>query len=74
MGTTALIIVAHSAHLKMGLGIICAARKFNVNPKTIIKQRKHQEVEDLPVGPKKIKSAMLSEAEESVIVTLMVTS
>ncbi len=41
-----------------------AAARFNVNPKTIIKWRKR----DLPMGPKKIKSTVLSEAEEMAIV------
>lgn len=45
-----------------------AAAKFNVNPKTIIKWRKREDTKDLPMGPKKIKSTVLSEAEEEAIV------
>lgn len=45
-----------------------AAAKFNVNPKTIIKWRKRDDTKDLPMGPKKIKSTVLSEAEEEAIV------
>ena len=48
--------------------IIKAAVKFNVNPKTIVKWRKREDTKDLPMGPKKIKSTVLSEAEEEAIV------
>ncbi len=45
-----------------------AAVRFNVNPKTIIKWRKREDTQDLPMGPKKLKSTVLSEAEEETIV------
>ncbi|RTK93530.1 MAG: IS481 family transposase, partial [Rickettsiales bacterium] len=45
-----------------------AAVRFNVNPKTIVKWRKREDTKDLPMGPKKIKSTVLSEAEEESIV------
>lgn len=46
-----------------------ASVRFNVNPKTIIKWKKRDDTKDLPMGPKKIKSTVLSEAEEEAIVT-----
>lgn len=45
-----------------------ASVRFNVNPKTIIKWRKREDTKDLPMGPKKIKSTVLSEAKEEAIV------
>jgi transposase-like protein len=45
-----------------------AAIRFNVNPKTIIKWKKREDTKDLPMGPKKIKSTVLSGAEEEAIV------
>jgi transposase-like protein len=47
--------------------IIKAAARFNVNPKTIMKWRKREDTKDLPMEPKKIKSTVLSEAEEEEI-------
>ena len=44
-----------------------AAIRFNVNPKMIIKWRKREDIKDLPMGLKKIKSTVLSEAEEKVM-------
>ena len=41
-----------------------AAVRYNVNPKTIIKWKKREDTQDLPMGPKKVKSTVLSEAEE----------
>jgi transposase InsO family protein len=49
--------------------IIKAAKKFNVNPKTIIKWRKRIDVNDLPMGPKIARSTVLSESEEAAIVS-----
>ena len=48
--------------------IVKAAKRFNVNPKTIVKWKKREDTKDLPMGPKKIKSTVLSEAEEEAIV------
>ena len=45
-----------------------AAKRFNVNFKTIAKWRKRESTEDLPMGPKKAKSTVLSEGEEEAIV------
>ena len=44
------------------------ARRFGVNPKTIAKWKKRESLADLPMGPKIIKSTVLSEAEERAIV------
>jgi hypothetical protein len=49
-------------------GIAKAAVRYKVNPKTIIKWKKREDTKDLPMGPKKIKSTVLSEAEEGTIV------
>ena len=45
-----------------------AAKRFNVNWKTIQRWRKRQGVEDLPMGPKQAASTVLSREEEAVIV------
>ena len=44
------------------------AKRFGVNPKTIAKWKKRESPADLPMGPKIIKSTVLSEAEERAIV------
>lgn len=48
--------------------LIKAAKRFNVNPKTVLKWRKRDFVDDAPMGPKVIKSTVLSQAEEAAIV------
>ena len=44
------------------------AAKYSVNPKTILKGKKRDFTNDANMGPKKIKSTVLSEAEEEAIV------
>jgi len=48
--------------------IIKTAKRFNINPKTVIKWKSRENTKDLPMGPKKIKSTVLSEGEEEAIV------
>jgi transposase-like protein len=48
--------------------ILKAAEIFNVNPKTIVKWKKRASTNDLPMGPKIIRSTVLSQAEEEGIV------
>ncbi|GAJ45828.1 hypothetical protein HE1_00138 [Holospora elegans E1] len=54
----------HSVERNSEESIAKAAIKFNVNPKTIIKWKNREDTKDLPMGPKKIKSTVLSESEE----------
>jgi len=44
------------------------AAKYSINPKTLIKWRKRQSTEDLPMGPKDAHSTVLSIEEEAMIV------
>ena len=44
------------------------ATKHEINPKTVIKWRRFQSVEDLPTGPKDAHSSVLSVCEEAMIV------
>ena len=48
------------------------ARRFGINEKTVLKWRKRQSVEDLPMGPKERRSSVLSPMEEAAIVALRV--
>ena len=44
------------------------AKQFGINPKTVRKWRKRDFVQDAPMGPKIVKSTVLSEKEEQAIV------
>jgi transposase InsO family protein len=48
------------------------AGKFGINEKTVLKWRKRQSVEDLPMGPKERRSTVLTPMEEAAIVALRV--
>ena len=48
------------------------AKRYGINEKTVIKWRKRQSVEDLPMGPKLRRSSVLSAMEEAAIVALRV--
>lgn len=48
------------------------ARRFVINKKTVIKWRKRQSVEDMPMGPKERCSTVLTPIEEAAIVALRV--
>ena len=49
--------------------IVKTAKRFGINPKTVIKWRKRDYCSDTAMGPKVIKSTVLSAAEEEAIVT-----
>src|SRR5271154_26678 len=44
------------------------ARRYGVNPKTILKWRKRSSVADLPTGPREPKSSVLAVEDEAIIV------
>jgi len=44
------------------------AKRFGINPKTVAKWKKRDSVKDLPMGPKKPRSTVLTEREEAFIV------
>ena len=48
------------------------ARKYGINEKTVLKWRRRQSVEDMPMGPKERRSTVLSPMEEAAIVALRV--
>ncbi len=48
------------------------ARKYGINEKTVLKWRKRQSVEDMPMGPKERRSTVLSPMEEAAVVALRV--
>lgn len=48
------------------------AKRYGINEKTVLKWRKRQSVEDLPMGPRERRSTVLSLMEEAVIVALRV--
>jgi len=44
------------------------AKKYGINPKTVAKWRKREAVADSPMGPKQVKSTVLTIEEEAIIV------
>jgi len=48
------------------------AKRFGINEKTVLKWRKRQSVEDMPMGPRERRSTVLSPMEEAAIVALRV--
>ena len=44
------------------------SREFEINPKTVAKWRKRQTVEDQKTGPKELRSTVLFETDEAMIV------
>src|SRR5512144_406169 len=45
------------------------ARRHGINPKTVVKWRRRTSTSDAPMGPKTLRSTVLSQAEEAIIVT-----
>lgn len=52
--------------------LMTLARRYGVNPKTILKWRTRDFVHDAPMGPKVIRSKSLSQIEEAVVVAFRV--
>ncbi len=48
------------------------AKRYGINEKTVLKWRKRQSMEDLPMGPRERRSTVLSLMEEAAIVALRV--
>ena len=48
------------------------AKKYGINEKTVLKWRKRQSVEDMPMGPRERRSTVLLPMEKAAIVTLQV--
>ena len=46
-----------------------ADERYSINPKTVMKWKHCESVEDLPMGPKEPSSTILSKAQEAMIVT-----
>ena len=44
------------------------AEKYDLNPKTVLKWRRRQSVEDMPMGPQNARSSVLSVEEEALCV------
>jgi len=44
------------------------SEQYDLNPKTVMKWRKRSSVEDMPMGPKDVRSTVLSVAEEALCV------
>lgn len=44
------------------------ATRYGINPKTVAKWRQRQNVQDLPMGPKLVRSSVLTPEEEAAIV------
>ena len=48
--------------------LVKLAKKYGINPKTVLKWKKRDTVDDMPMGKKEIKSTVLTAAEEEAIV------
>ena len=48
------------------------AKRFGINPKTVAKWKKRDSVKDLPMGPKRPRSTVLTEQEETMIVAFRI--
>ena len=48
--------------------IVDLAKRFGINPKTVAKWKNRDSVKDLPMGPKRPRSTVLTEQEEAMIV------
>ena len=54
--------------------ILQLAKRYNINPKTVIKWKKRDTVHDRKMGKKVVRSTVLSEKEEEMIVKVRVLS
>ena len=54
--------------------ILQLAKRYNINPKTVIKWKKRDTVHDSKMGNKVVRSTVLSEKEEEMIVRVRVLS
>jgi transposase InsO family protein len=59
--------VARRAIRQSQESLIKLARRYGINPKTVAKWRGRESVQDAPMGPKTIRSTVLSAAEEAAI-------
>jgi hypothetical protein len=53
-------------HSQASLGVLAA--RYGINPKTVAKWRQRRHVQDSPMGPKQLRSSVLTQEEEAAIV------
>ena len=53
-------------HSQTSLNVLAA--QYGINPKTVVKWRQRQNVQDSPMGPKQLRSSVLTPEEEAAIV------